>query len=487
MINLDITPVWVEFYGDIPEIDTLKSFLTLTIEEDGVDKKVELFEDNKFLTGLLNFVKRELDKRQIQYTCPTVFYEKRNASKDILEGVTLRDYQLEAVRIMLSTERGIAKMATGSGKSEVYAAVIKTLNRPSLCVVGKVSHAYQLKRRAEDRGVSDVGIVGGEFRDLDCKHVIAVPNSLYSGIKKSDPEILALLEKTEVFFCDETHHAKSVSWMAIASRCPNATRRYGLSATPFDAEDPFSNPDDLMLMGITGEVIVDVSSKELRDLGYLAEPTVYMLPIMSPHVNPRIDNWHIINKLGVVENQVRNETIANLCFHIVARGGKPLVIVAMIEHGKTLVKKMYERGVNAFFAYGGSSCYEICGSGEKLEEHDEKWISDSLLEGKYDVLIGSTIYDEGVDLPVVSDVIVAGAGRATRRLLQRMGRGLRLYPGKTKVNIWDFYDGTHWALKAQSEKRIKIYTKEHCEIIRGLESAMTTFPEWVPQVISEVI
>ena len=81
-------------------------------------------------------------------------------------------------------------------------------------------------------------------------------------------------------------------------------------------------------------------------------------------------------------------------------------------------------------------------------------------EGKIDLLIASTIADEGLDIKRLTAVILAGGGKSSTRALQRIGRVLRPYEGKTQAYVVDFNDQSKY-LKEHSEKRKKIYQTEN--------------------------
>jgi len=74
------------------------------------------------------------------------------------------------------------------------------------------------------------------------------------------------------------------------------------------------------------------------------------------------------------------------------------------------------------------------------------------------VLIASSIYDEGVDLPEVNVLIKASGGKSEVKTIQQVGRGLR--PKKEKLIVYDFNDMNSKFLSAHSKKRIKTYKQE---------------------------
>lgn len=86
-------------------------------------------------------------------------------------------------------------------------------------------------------------------------------------------------------------------------------------------------------------------------------------------------------------------------------------------------------------------------------------IIDAYKRGKIDVLISSTILDEGFDAPCTQTLILAGGGKAEHRQLQRIGRAMRAAEGKDRALIFDFMDEGYY-LGKHSEGRLAAYEAE---------------------------
>jgi superfamily II DNA or RNA helicase len=80
-------------------------------------------------------------------------------------------------------------------------------------------------------------------------------------------------------------------------------------------------------------------------------------------------------------------------------------------------------------------------------------------EGICRCLIASTIADEGLDLPILDTLILAGGGKSSTRAFQRVGRVIRLFEGKEKAIVFDFIDYTPM-LRRHSRARQKYYQTE---------------------------
>lgn len=76
-------------------------------------------------------------------------------------------------------------------------------------------------------------------------------------------------------------------------------------------------------------------------------------------------------------------------------------------------------------------------------------------EGTIDLIVGSVIYDEAQDLPVLTDIINAAGGDKQQRYRQKVGRVLRLHTGKKLACVWEPWDSCHSTLEKHSRNRLE--------------------------------
>jgi hypothetical protein len=101
-----------------------------------------------------------------------------------------------------------------------------------------------------------------------------------------------------------------------------------------------------------------------------------------------------------------------------------------------------------------------------LEDRDDDYVYDISVKGCHNFVAGvggilahNTIFDEGIDCRPLDTLILAGAGKSATRALQRIGRILRPYPGKTDAVAIDFMDNCKY-MQAHSTRRANIYKTE---------------------------
>jgi superfamily II DNA or RNA helicase len=258
------------------------------------------------------------------------------------------------------------------------------------------------------------------------------------------------MESITVMIADEVHHSKATTWYESLSLCENAIYRVGLTGT-VDKKDKMGW---MRLQAVFAEVITRVSNEYLIEKGISSKPTIRLVPIQEPRNIEIINNYIEAYRLGIVENDTRNEMVAALAdSYQKRRPGGILISVREIEHGNRIMANLKDRGLEVEFIHGGS---EVSYRAEQLERFSK---------GKLQILIASTIIDEGVDMKSIGCMILAAGGKSMRQQLQRIGRGLRLNGiDGNSVMVFDFYDQTNKFLLQHSNERIKIFKEEKFDV-----------------------
>jgi len=346
--------------------------------------------------------------------------------------------------------RFLLRDGTVTHNSEIACAVTKNLALPTLFLVERLELLHQIRARYAKRlGIpeTEIGIIGDTSFQMRQWINAATPASLKN--KLQDPEVVEMLNRTELLFFDECHHVASDTFFTVAEACP-AYYRFGLSGTPLDRGDGA----DMRLIAQTGPVLYNVPNKILVERGISVPPHVEMVKITQPHLPARGLTYGQVEKLGVVQNETLNEAVITKALEHAADGKQILILVEKIEHGKTLRDLLKDASEVAHRFLSGKESTDKRRAG--LE---------SFKAGETRILIATTILDEGVDVPNIDVLILAGGGKAKIRLLQRVGRGLRRGEGKVRLLVIDFANFTHkWLLK-HSLSRLQTYKSEECFVI----------------------
>ena len=262
--------------------------------------------------------------------------------------------------------------------------------------------------------------------------------------------VMSLLENCRCFIADEAHHSSSTTWYDTFMLMDNAEFRIGLTGTVDEKDDPVNLAK---LRGATGETIIEISNDFLIRKGYSAKPTIYLETIDKPE-NMVAHNYQDAYATGIVDNVYRNEVIARRVKDRVRSEKSCLVIVNQTKHGEYLEKRLKELDVDCEFIHGSRS------------NEDRQSALDNLADGTLSVLIATTILDEGVDVSGINCVWMAGGGKSYKKVLQRVGRGLRKKEDGSGLEVYDFLDYTNNYLTRHTLDRYDYYRDEKFEIVK---------------------
>jgi superfamily II DNA or RNA helicase len=366
----------------------------------------------------------------------------------------LRDYQQEALDICLDKGRGIIHHATGAGKTVVIAKVIEKLGLPSIVIVPTINLLLQTEAElAKFLGEDNVGGIG-DNRFEPSTVTVSTIQSLWSKLKNEDPAIRQIVQDCKVLLIDEAHHINVAgkdkiqnTYFQIAQLI-DAYYRFGFTATPGDE----GSLDRELLMAATGRVLHHVSSSELIKRGLLTRPVIEMYKIDCPN---RFSDWQLAYRENILRNAPRNSLITRLAEQYAAEGKSILIIVTRVQEHGSLLNDLIE---DAVFM-----------SGETPSE-ERKQILEDFSNKDLKILI-STVVNEGVNIPSMDVIIMAGGGKSNKLTVQRVGRALRKAEGKETAKIIDFYDNDNGILLRHSKARLKTYRKEEEFQIEPLKEA----------------
>ena len=424
------------------------------------DGFIHLSKNNKFPSGLVHIVRNALEEADYDVTInypdvPEVDIDAINPR--LFNGIVLRQYQLDAIKTLLRSRSGIAKMATGSGKTEVIAAIAKAAINGVLILTTKQDILYQTVDRIGMRLVESVGIVGDGRHELN-RVTVGMVQTLTNRL--SDRITQAWLSRLDCVIFDECHHIPSRTSQRVLYSIP-APLRYGFSATPLS----HSKLEDLVLIGATGPILVDVSNEDMIEAGYSARPVVRLIELQDgAYWNA---DWQDAYQKCIVENQRRNlEIVAATSGYdgLLPDFKSTLILVDRIEHGQRLYD-MLTVGSNAL---NNGMVMNVTGS----ESADVRQLAlGRLREGVGWIIIATPIFDEGVDVPAVDMLVLACGGKGHRKLLQRIGRGMRPKDGCNTLTVLDFLDDTNKYLLEHSRSRVELYEREGFEVTVYASSA----------------
>lgn len=374
-----------------------------------------------------------------------------------IPGWAPRRAQLEAWEALTQAERGVAVVTTGSGKT-ILAAMLASSYPGETVLVTTPNLRLLNQNRAEIEAYlgEPVGILGDQQQDLAPRVVVATIQSLQSRIAAEDPEVLAWLLTVTTWLCDECHGASSDSYRLLSAALPNAHRRQGFTAT-WRREDGCQ----LVLSAVLSERVVYQFSYEdgVAD-GILAPIRVWLRPFkhhvgkIKPVKGQKRITYADFYTKHLANNFARNlQIIGDVCALVDAGMDPCLVMVTRKDHGKYLAKML-----GCPYLDGADSSVKVGKKGEKVSKVDAV-LDEFLYQKKFKVLVATNILNVGVNLRSLRSAVNGAGGDSSIDAEQKPGRGVRLWPGKTHFDYFDYLDVEPNFFGEHARKREFIYKK----------------------------
>ena len=225
--------------------------------------------------------------------------------------------------------------------------------------------------------------------------------------------------------------------------------RFGFTGTM-----PPSLIDQWNIIGKIGPIVYEEKTQDLREKNYVSNFKIIILDIKHQNIpnfnkNVTLPAEAYNNEIEyLMHNPRRNEIIAKLASKLT---NNTIIMVDRIDHGVNIELSLKE------ICKDNRPIYFIRGSTEIEERENIR----TLMESRSDVIAVavSKIFSTGINIPNLHNIIFASAGKAKIKIMQSIGRALRLHPTKSMANIFDISDNTKYS-KNHVKERIKLYETE---------------------------
>lgn len=313
--------------------------------------------------------------------------------------------------------RGLVISATGTGKTYLGAFAVKKYQpRKFLYIV----HREQIARKSMESfyrviggSRKNFGLLTGTNHDFSAKYLFATVQTL------SQPDVLKNLspQMFDYILIDEAHRAAAPSYQRVMEHF-KPDFWLGMTATPerMDNHDVFSIFD----YHIAYEI-------RLRD----ALNAQMLVPFHYVGVQDYEVNGEMISettKLNKLIASDRVQYILNQLDYYGYCGKQPrgLVFCSRQEEAHELAKEFTQSGHPAVALTNKDSNIKRQATVERLEN------------GEIEYIITVDLFNEGVDIPSLNQIVMLRNTQSRIVFIQQLGRGLRKYPGKDYVTVIDF-------------------------------------------------
>jgi len=386
------------------------------------------------------------------------FLKERNIKWPNGEYVIPYEHQIRVVNALLSSPYGVADAATGAGKSLICAIIAKIMNEsdiPTLIIVPSIDLVKQTTKDLSGFGV-DAGQYGDGIKDIEHDTIISTWQTLQNDKNFTN--------KFGCIIVDETHMDKHGSQISdiLENYSKNVNYVYGVTGTiPKEELDRLN-----LLRTIGGPVRISVTAKELMEAGVLATLKIDMYEVDEDlsiqygtyleendddtplsYRNFKKECFHDFKAQRdyIISCKSRNKMIAEHIKKHADRGENVFVLVPSIAMGNNIQKEIED----SVFLYGKHS------ADERKERYEQYAHNDGLI-----TIANVAIASTGLNIPRIHRLVMIDIGKGFTRVIQSIGRSLRIADDKKEAFVDDIYTDLPSGRKHATTRR-KYYKEAH--------------------------
>ena len=310
--------------------------------------------------------------------------------------------------------------ATGTGKTYLSAFDIRNFNPKRVLFI---VHREQIAKQALDGyknvfgDIQSMGILSGNSKDISKDFLFSTVQTL------SKDDILLKFQRDDFDYIviDEVHKAGAMSYQKITNYF-EPKFLLGMTATP-ERTDDF----DIFKM-FDYNVAFEIRLQQALEEDLLCPFHYFGITDISIDEEPLDENTLFSN---LVSNQRVKHIIDRINFYGYSGDKvKGLIFCRDKKEARELSIKFNEYGLRTIALTGENTQQQREEAIERLEQDEE--------ENCLDYIFTVDIFNEGVDIPKVNQVVMLRATKSAIIFVQQLGRGLRKYNNKEYVVIIDF-------------------------------------------------
>lgn len=381
-----------------------------------------------------------------------------------------RDYQIETAWKIIKFKLSVSEVATSSGKTLIAFMVMAYLKevmkvKKFLMIVPNTNLVLQGSEDFEEYGLEK--LEDCEIQQIHGSNKKKISGGLmigtYQSLVKMNEEFF---DDVEAVFVDECHGTASSSIKKVMSLCKHSKWRFGLSGTLTNK----NTAEYLTIQQFLGPLIMEISPKFLFENKYATPVSIKIVKMnwMSEEFKEKLYN------LKENKNEIEGNEIFNIERKLVVNSDKRLsyVINFILKTSKNSLvlfqsvgegygKKIYD-GIKE--AANDREVYYIDGD---TDTGKRELFTKRMEEGTNKIMVASFgTMSTGISVKNIHNIFLTESYKSEVLIKQSLGRGMRLFEGKEKVNIIDFVDDFSYNNKdnyllKHSKERIEIYKKEH--------------------------
>lgn len=339
-----------------------------------------------------------------------------------------RGYQGSVVERGSTRRQGYFVAPCGSGKTDMGVRLIGRWGLRTLIIV----HTKELLRQWVDRiklriGVDATTFGGGSKKQITGQEQIIV--ATVQMLRKAPVLLSHMAVWIQHVIVDECHHTPSATFTAVLAKL-NPWVRHGFTATEHRTDGLSA-----MLQWWIGPKLAEIPREMLEEAGHIVRPMmrVFTTRFESTYDPDEPGDYSRLMTL-LCEDDKRLKLIAAQMDWWHEPGRVHIALTGSIEYGY----KLFD-AIRAIADDGHSHLAPVICHGRMGKQERAAALS-AITGGHANVIIATSLADEGLDLPILSDLWTITPTRSESKTEQRVGRICRPMEGKPKPRVHDVVD-----------------------------------------------
>lgn len=350
-----------------------------------------------------------------------------------LKNKILREYQATSVSkaiesIKKKDSHPIVAIPTGSGKTLVICGIITEFLKYNSGNILVISHVKEILRQNYNELTNeldeDIGLYSASLGRKDTSRITVV--GMQSG--RNNPEVF---KDISLCIIDECHLISEYDTGTYRAFLSNFDCNYiGLTATPFRSRGYIHLSEEALFTEICYDLTTYENFNKLTDDGFLC-------PLFSKATELKLD---LPKGISIVGGDFNTRDLS-ICFNndkmtelavketkvIIKSGNYKRILVFSINilHAERITAHFKKIGISSDFIHS------------KMEKDRDSVLAD-FKSGKIQVLVNVDILTTGLDIPDIDVIVILRHTQSIALYVQMVGRGLRVFLGKTHCLILDY-------------------------------------------------
>lgn len=346
-------------------------------------------------------------------------YEYKSIVKDTIEPNLMQEEALHQLKNLRAEgkDKGLIISATGTGKTYLAAFDVKQYKPKRMLFL---AHREQILNKSKQdfstlikEDSSAFGVYSGNQKDTQAKYLFATVQTLSKtdNLSQFDPDDF------DYIIIDEAHRSGAATYKKIIDYL-KPKFLIGMTATP-------ERTDDMDIFSLFDYNI----AYEIRLQRALEEEI--LAPFHYFGVTDYEKDGRVIDETTSLANLVNNERIDHIIEKVEYYGHageerRGLMFVSNRDEAAEISSMLNSRGYNTTPLTGKNS------------QEERRIAVNNLASNQLDYIITVDIFNEGVDIPTINQVVMLRQTQSSIIFVQQLGRGLRKHEDKDYLTVIDF-------------------------------------------------